>query len=155
VIQGATVSEVVEDLFDGGCAPWTGECVRFECQTWEGRTPVRPKLAPDANGFWRCPKCGGSYGREAVWEAIAEGLEKVKFFGPEGSAVAADHRFGVVVDSTAARVLDVLASVPAGHGDDVRHLNGMAAAIEEKFGPDEEHAVYLRDLARRLEGDGR
>jgi hypothetical protein len=37
-------------------------CTAFDCQGWDGDTPVAPKLVRNARGFRVCPKCGGSYG---------------------------------------------------------------------------------------------
>lgn len=61
----------VEEDGDQGFAPWTGECTRSECQTWEGRLIVRPKLERNKDGFWCCPKCHSRYGRK-WWEAEPE-----------------------------------------------------------------------------------
>ena len=43
----------------------TDHCLRFECQWWEGDTLKRPELVQDKEGFWVCPKCHYSYGKEA------------------------------------------------------------------------------------------
>lgn len=43
----------------------TNHCTRFECQWWEGNTPMRPELVQDEDSYWVCPKCRYSYGKEA------------------------------------------------------------------------------------------
>lgn len=48
------------DCEDQACPPTT-TCVRFECQTWSNGVAIRPRLVK-RQGFWCCPKCGGSYG---------------------------------------------------------------------------------------------
>lgn len=43
----------------------TDHCERFECQWWEGNNRMRPELVQDKEGYWVCPKCHYSYGKEA------------------------------------------------------------------------------------------
>lgn len=45
---------------DQACPP-TDACTKFECQTWDGDTPVKPKLVKRGL-YWCCPTCGASYG---------------------------------------------------------------------------------------------
>ena len=37
-------------------------CQLFDCQKWEGETPVAPVLVVNADGFKVCPRCKASYG---------------------------------------------------------------------------------------------
>lgn len=54
---------MVEDDCDQGYSLLSDGCLRFECQTWEpgAHKPTHPQLI-QRNGWWVCPKCGGSYG---------------------------------------------------------------------------------------------
>lgn len=50
-----------DDCEDQGFSNIEQGCLRWECQTWDGDTPVHPKLFKNDRGFWTCPKCGGNY----------------------------------------------------------------------------------------------
>lgn len=55
----------IEDDSEQACSP-TDHCVKFECQEWRDGKPWRPELVLQAStGFWICPKCQASYGRDA------------------------------------------------------------------------------------------
>lgn len=44
-----------------------GQCYLFECQEWIGNQPAYPELVrEDRHGFAICPKCGASYGMDAM-----------------------------------------------------------------------------------------
>ena len=43
---------------------FTEFCIRWECQTWKGSLAIYPKLEQDKDGFWGCPKCQYSYGKQ-------------------------------------------------------------------------------------------
>lgn len=46
----------------------TDHCTLFKCQDWDRETGgiTYPLLVKDENGFWVCPDCGSSYGRDAL-----------------------------------------------------------------------------------------
>jgi hypothetical protein len=47
-----------------GC---NGQCCKFQCQEWINGKPCYPELERDERyGFAICPKCGVSYGRDAM-----------------------------------------------------------------------------------------
>ena len=44
----------------------TTVCILFKCQTWQDNKIIKPTLVQDDDGFWCCPKCKVSYGKDAV-----------------------------------------------------------------------------------------
>jgi hypothetical protein len=63
----------IEEDTDQGFSALSEGCLRWECQTWErGATkPTHPTLEV-VNGFWCCPKCGGSYGAAEPQSEVEE-----------------------------------------------------------------------------------
>lgn len=44
-----------------------GQCYRYECQEWIKGEPCYPELVrEEKHGFAICPKCGHSYGKDAL-----------------------------------------------------------------------------------------
>jgi len=37
-------------------------CTKWQCQKWDGDTPIFPKLVANERGFRICPVCGCSWG---------------------------------------------------------------------------------------------
>ena len=53
----------VEGAFCGS----NGQCIKYECQEWIGHDACYPELVRDERtGFAICPRCGGSYGKDAM-----------------------------------------------------------------------------------------
>jgi hypothetical protein len=51
------------DVFCGD----NGQCIKLDCQEWIGGDPCYPELVrDDVHGFAICPRCGASYGRDAM-----------------------------------------------------------------------------------------
>lgn len=52
---------------DGQWLGSNGQCSLFKCQEWIDHVPHYPELVrEEVNGFAICPKCGGSYGKDAM-----------------------------------------------------------------------------------------
>jgi hypothetical protein len=63
-----------EDCEDQGLRT-TSECLKFECQTWDVNAVVRPRLMK-RGGYWCCPRCGSSYGVDALPPAQRSPMKK-------------------------------------------------------------------------------
>ena len=65
---------VVSPLQEYGNVSWNGDqfcgsngqCCKFECQEWIDDKSCYPELVRDERGFAICPKCGSSYGKDAL-----------------------------------------------------------------------------------------
>ena len=54
-----------------------GQCNRFECQEWVDDVSCYPDLVRDGRyGFAICPKCGASYGKDAITGAEYNSVAK-------------------------------------------------------------------------------
>ena len=62
MIRTVAIEEDGDEIF----VPLSEGCLKWECQTWEdGKDrPRHPQLVVDEDGFWECPKCHASYGKE-------------------------------------------------------------------------------------------
>ncbi len=68
------------DVFLGS----NGQCSLFRCQEWIGGVPHYPELVrDDSNGFVICPRCGVSYGRDALTGEEYKRKKPATVFTPE------------------------------------------------------------------------
>jgi hypothetical protein len=52
---------------DGQFCGSNGQCCKFECREWIDDVACQPELVRDDRyGFAICPKCGNSYGKDAL-----------------------------------------------------------------------------------------